>query len=91
MYTILENQKRMTRKEMRKEFPDKWVYVVDCDFELGIPMKTGVPKVIADIPWEGRETGMYRKLDDEYGRTMYMSFLSNEINVFGFSEVKVNV
>jgi len=36
MYMILENPKRMTKKEMRKKFADKWVYVIDCDFEIVI-------------------------------------------------------
>jgi len=91
MYVILENPKRMTENEMRKEFVNKWVYIVDCDFEIGVPMETGVPMVLADSPWEGREDGIYRKLDEEYGRTMYLSFLSNELNVFGISEVAANV
>ena len=59
MYMILENPRRMTENEMRKEFADKWVYIVDCDFEIGVPM--------------------------------YLSFLSNELNVFGISEVVTNV
>jgi hypothetical protein len=88
---ILKNSKRMTEDEMRKEFANKWVYVVDCDFEIGVPMETGIPMVLADSPWEGREYGIYRKLDEEYGRSMYLSFLSNELNVFGFSEVAMNV
>jgi len=91
MYTFIENPKRMTKKEMRSEFPNKWVYAVDCDFDIGVPMKTGIPMVLADSPWEGREDGIYRKLDDEYERTTYLSFLTNELNVFGISEVAVNV
>ena len=91
MYMILENSKRMTKKEMRSKFANKWVYAVDCDFDIGIPMKTGIPMVLADSPWEGREDGIYKKLDDEYERTTYLSFLTNELNVFGISEVVANV
>ena len=47
--------------------------------------------VLADKPWEGREDGIYRKLDEEYERTTYLSFLTNELNVFGISEVVANV
>ena len=90
MYILLENPKRMTKKEMRKEFADKWIYVADCDFEIGVPMETGVPMLVADTPWEGSEDGIYEKLDVEYGRTMHLSFLSNELNVFGISEVAAN-
>jgi len=91
MYMILENPKRMTKKEMRSEFVNKWVYAVDCDFDIGVPMKTGIPMVLADSPWEGSEDGIYEKLDDKYERTTYLSFLTNELNVFGISEVVANV
>ena len=89
MYRILENPRRMTKSEIRSEFPNKWVYMVEGDFDIGVPMKTAIPMIIADSPWEGDEDGIYDKLDDEYERTTYQSFLSNEINVFGFSEVPV--
>jgi len=91
MYMILENPKRMTKKEMRSEFANKWIFAIEGDFEIGIPLKTAVPMVIADSPWEGWEDGIYEKLRDKYERTLHLSFLSNELNVFGVSEVTANV
>ena len=87
MYMILENPRRMTKDEIRTEFANKWVFVVECDFDIGVPMKTAIPMVIADSAWEGREDGIYAKLKEQYGRTMHLSFLTNELNVFGFSEI----
>jgi hypothetical protein len=88
---ILENPKRMTKSEMREEFANKWVFAVEGDFDIGVPLKTALPMVIADSPWEGREDGIYTMLKDKYRRTLHLSFLSNELNVFGFSEVVENV
>lgn len=90
MYTILDNPKRMTKDEIRTAFANKWVFVVECDFSLSAPMKTGIPIVIADRAWEGREEGIYAKLKEQYGHTMHLSFLTNELNVFGFNEVVEN-
>ena len=91
MYMILENPRRMTKNEMREEFANKWVFAVEGDFDIGVPLKTALPIVIADSPWEGREDGIYTMLKDKYRRTLHLSFLSNELNVFGFSEVVENV
>jgi hypothetical protein len=91
MYVILENPSRMTKKEMRKEFAGKWVFAVEGDFDIGVPLKTAIPMVLADSPWEGREDGVYTRLKEQYERTAYFSFLTNEINVFGFTEVVANV
>jgi len=86
MYQILEDSKRMTEEEMWRTFKGKWIFVVDCDYELGVPMKTGIPKVVADVPWEGRKDGIYKKLKEEYGRTKHISYLLNEWNVFSPNE-----
>ena len=42
MYMILENPKRMTKKEMRSKFVNKWVFAVEGDFELGVPLETSM-------------------------------------------------
>jgi hypothetical protein len=89
MYKVLDSPKRMTRKQIKEEFKGKWIFLVD----LGEPQfgwfETAVPAVVADKLFEGRETGLYQKLNEEYnGNTMDWSFLPNEINVFGFSEVQ---
>jgi len=87
MYKIIENTKRMTKEEMKKEFANKWVFVVDADFAINMPMSSGIPIVVADSAWEGRDEGIYQNLKDKYEKTTYLSFLTNEKNVFGFSEV----
>jgi hypothetical protein len=87
---ILENPRRMTKSEMRSEFVNKWIFAVEGDFELGVPLETAIPMVVADKAWEGREEGIYTTLKEKYERTVYLSFLTNELNVFGFSEVVDN-
>jgi len=89
MYEILNNQKRMTREEIREEFQGKWVFLVDLDsaspFER---FETAVPAVVADKLFEGSETGIYKELNERYNNnTTDMTFLNNLINVFGFTEV----
>ena len=89
MYKILDMPKRMTTKEIMSEFNGKWVFLVDLEGSPFDWFKTAVPAVVADEEFEGGETGIYDKLDDQYdGKTMAWSFLPNELNVFGFSEVK---
>jgi len=88
MYKILESPKRMTPKQVIKEFKGKWIFLVDLD---GSPLgwfKSAIPMIVADEIFEGSETGIYRKLNEDYnGNTFDWSLLPNEINVFGFSEV----
>ena len=90
MYMLLENPTRMTKNEMRNEFVNKWVFAVEGDFDIGVPLKTAVPMVIADSPWEGWEDDIYEQLRDKYERTLHLSFLSDELNIFGVSEVTAN-
>ncbi|MCL2225939.1 MAG: hypothetical protein FWB96_13305 [Defluviitaleaceae bacterium] len=86
MYEILKDQKRMTSKEINKTFKGKWVYMIkpeDCPERF----YTAIPVVIADIPFEGVETGLYDKIYDEYdGDVMSIAYLMNKYHVFGFSE-----
>jgi len=88
MVTILENQRRMDREEIVKEFGGKWVFLVDLE---GPPLgrfQTAIPAVMADDVYEGRETGIYARLNEEYnGNTADVTYLRNQINVFGFNEV----
>jgi hypothetical protein len=87
MYTVIDNPKRMTKNEIRTLYDKKWVFAVEGDYDIGVPLKTAIPIVIADSAWEGREDGIYTRLKEKYGRTLHLSFLSDELNVFGFSEV----
>lgn len=80
MYRIIENPKRMTREEIKKEFTGKWVYVVDLEGPEFGWFNTGVVAVVADRVLEGRETGIYRELSDKYdGRVADMSLFDKEI------------
>ena len=91
MYTVLNPLKRMSRKQIIEEFKGKWVFLVDLYGPKFGWFESAVPVVVADKLFEGRETGIYKKLNDEYnGNTMDWSFLPNEINIFGFNEVKVD-
>ena len=91
MYKILESSKRMSTKQIMNEFNGKWVFLVDLDRPPTGWFKSAVPAVIADEPFAGSETGIYDELDEKYkGNTTAWSFLSNELNVFGFNEVQSN-
>jgi hypothetical protein len=86
MYEVLENPKRMTFSEMYEEFNGKWVYTVKPEKPPGTFI-TAIPVVIADIPYEGDETGIYDKIDNEYGGdTMDITGFMNKYHIFGFSE-----
>ena len=88
MYTIIDEPKRMTRERIFKEFQGKWVFLVNMEGPLFGFFESAVPVIVADKPFEGKETGIYQRLHDENGEnSMDLSFLSNEHNVFGFSEV----
>ena len=88
MVTILENQRRMSLKEIESNFQGKWVYLVDLEGPKYGWFDTAIPAVVADDVFEGDETGIYDRLDEEYnGNTMDVTYLSNLINVFGFNEV----
>ncbi|MCL2387719.1 MAG: hypothetical protein FWC89_09270 [Defluviitaleaceae bacterium] len=87
MYKFVENPTRMTRKELRETFDGKWVFVVEGDYDINKPLTTAIPMIVADDAWEGIEEGIYDKLDDKYRRTAYLSYLKDELNVFGFTEV----
>ena len=88
MVTILENQKRMSLKEIECNFQGKWVYLVDLEGPKYGWFDTAVPAVVADDVFEGDETGIYDKLDEEYnGNTMDLTYLRNLPNPFGFIEL----
>jgi hypothetical protein len=80
----------MTKSEIRTTYDKKWVFAVEGDYDIGVPLKTAIPMVIADSAWEGREDGIYTRLKEKYGRTLHLSFLSDELNVFGVGEVTRN-
>jgi len=86
MYEILENPTRMSRDEIKKEYKGKWVFLVEPEGKIGCFMKSAIPIVIADIPWEGYDAGIYQKFIDDYESNMDLSFIPCE-SVTGFREV----
>lgn len=88
MYEVIKEPRRMTVDEIHETFKGKWVYLVRPEGPLFSFFETAIPMVIADIPYEGKETGLYARIQDEYdGDTMSITYLMGKYNVFGFSEV----
>ena len=76
MVQIIENPMVMTREEMKAAFDGKWIYVVNCEFSPGNRLIRGTPVVVADMQFEGVDSGIYDKYDDEgYGDKLSKSFL----------------
>ena len=91
MFKVLDVHKRMKPKQIMEEFKGKWVFLVDLDGPPYGWFDTAIPAIIADKPFEGKETGIYDKLEADYeGNTSVWSFLNDELNVFGFNEVLPN-
>jgi hypothetical protein len=87
MYKIIDNPERMSKEEIYEGFPNKWVFMVDIEGEEFGPWVSAVPVVVADKSYAGKETGLYEKLANEHDSYMSLSFLDNEMRVFGFAEV----
>lgn len=76
MVDIIENPTMMTREEIKSAYDGKWVYVVNCEFTPGGRLVQGLPVVIADMQFEGVDTGLYDRYDTrEYGENLSMSLL----------------
>ena len=76
MVQIIENPVMMSYNEMKSAFDGKWIYVVNCEFTPGDRLIRGIPVIVADMQFEGVDTGIYDKYDsDEYGATLSSSFL----------------
>jgi hypothetical protein len=69
MYHVIENPKMMSGEDIDKKFDGKWVYVVKADITKHGEMLMGLPVVVADSPFEGRENGIYERYDSkEYAK-----------------------
>jgi len=88
MYKIIDDSERMSPEQIMSAFKGKWVFLVDLKGSPFGWFESAIPAIVADEPFEGDETGIYDKLENEYnGNTTTWSFLPYEINVFGFTEV----
>ena len=62
MYEIIKNPKRMTRELIDETFKGKWVFLARLEPPPLAHYETAVPLVVADMPFEGNETGIYDML-----------------------------
>ena len=77
MVQIIKNPVVMTREEMKAQFDGKWIYVVNCEYTPGDRLIRGIPVVVADMQFEGVDSGIYDKYaSEEYGDKLSMSFLN---------------
>jgi len=86
MYKFIENPKRMNREQIKAVFKGKWVYLAKPEGPPTGWFDTAIPIVVAYEPFEGRETGIYDKLEEEYnGNTTDWTippFRSNMVGIF---------
>lgn len=76
MVEIVENPVMMTYEEMESEYDGKWVYAVNCELTPGDRLISGTPVIVADMQYEGVDTGIYDRYDtDEYGVKCAKDFL----------------
>ncbi|MCL2016642.1 MAG: hypothetical protein FWG68_10400 [Defluviitaleaceae bacterium] len=94
MYRILDEseRERLTFDEIWEKYNGKWVYIVDFHAPPFGWYESGIVAVVADKELEGRETGLYKRMELEYnGKVVGLSInLPDEIRVFGFTEVSVD-
>ena len=88
-YIVLDSPVRMSKEDIYVTYRDKWVFMVniESDGEYS-PWTFAMPVVVADVPFEGNHTGIYKILHDKYGQnSMDISLGSDELHIFGFSEI----
>ncbi|MCL1987867.1 MAG: hypothetical protein FWG64_07850 [Firmicutes bacterium] len=92
MYEIIKNPQRMTRDEVFTKFTGKWVFIIHLEGELFQFWESGIPVVVADIPWEGDNEGVYNIFlnDPNITRRTDICLLKSQIKLFGFSEVIID-
>lgn len=89
-YTLISNPTRMSKADIHNTYRNKWVFMVNIESEGDYsPWTFATPVVVADTPFEGSDTGIYKLLHDQYGgNSMDISLGCNELHIFGFSEVE---
>ena len=88
MYQVVENPIMMTEIEIREAYDGKWVYIVKAEITRHGELLSGMPVVVADNPYEGREDGIYMQYrkpeyEQRYGCDMnhYEPFISSVFSV----------
>ena len=91
MYKTIDVPRRMNRKQIKEEFKGKWVFLVNPEGSAMGWFDSAIPIIVADEPFEGSETGIYKKLDYEYsGKTTDWTLPPFKHSVFGFVEVQTD-
>ena len=93
MYIILDNEKVLTREEIKANYDGKWVFLTNCEFTAGSKLIRGVPRVVADKQAEGVGEGVYDSCKDStlFGETYGLNLIHFDYFVcrhkkhFGFS------
>ena len=75
MYQVLENPRMMSGEEIEKTFDGKWVYIVKANITRNGKLIEGMPVVVADIPFEGTENGIY----EQYRKPEYNERLEHNL------------
>jgi hypothetical protein len=53
----------MTYEEMAETYDEKWIYIVNCEFDPFHKLLSGIPVVLADRTFEGANEGVYNQFD----------------------------
>jgi hypothetical protein len=79
----------MTYEEMKLEYDEKWIYLVNCKFSPYKRLLSGVPVIIGDRVYEGVPDGIYEQFNEAiYAPRCDVSFKSEPI-ALGFFPPKI--
>jgi hypothetical protein len=80
MYQIIENPVRMTFDEMWDAYDQKWLFLVNCEYNKYSRLLSGVPVITADRTYEGVPEGIYEQFKDKcYAPRGDVSFIAEPI------------
>jgi hypothetical protein len=83
MYQIIENPIRMTYDEMWDNYDEKWLFLVNCEFNQYSRLLSGIPVIAADRAFEGVPEGIYEQFKEKrYAPKGDVTFISEPI-MFG--------
>ncbi|MDR2598948.1 MAG: hypothetical protein LBC73_01565 [Oscillospiraceae bacterium] len=82
MVTIIpENERKvMTREDIERTYNGKWVFLTWAVLTPGLLPLEGIPTVLADMPYEGTENGIYKKFKNKkkYGQLTTLNYSDSE-------------
>jgi hypothetical protein len=78
MITIIPEKERklMTREDIRKTYAGKWIFLTGAVLTPGLLPLKGIPTVLADMPFEGIEQGIYTEfeINKKYGQLTTLNY-----------------